>query len=117
LSAAGQSSDTRLRPEAFLIRRNRRLIVQLLSLAFLFAQLGMAVHASTHVKADPHGTPTQLCGHCLSFAPLQNMVGGGATVILPVVVSHDHVSVDEATSVASCGTASSFRPRAPPHLS
>ena len=60
--------------------RNRRLIVQLLSLAFLFAQLGMAVHASTHLKAEPHGAPTQLCGQCASFAPLQNMAGGGATV-------------------------------------
>ena len=59
--------------------RNRRLIVQLLSLAFLFAQLGMAVHASMHLKAEPHGAPAQVCGQCASFAPLQNMVGGQQT--------------------------------------
>jgi hypothetical protein len=100
-----------------LIRRNRRLIVQLLSLAFLFAQLGMAVHASTHLKADSHGTPTQVCGQCASFAPLQNMVGGSAPIIATVVVSHDHVTAAEATSLASRGTCASFRSRAPPHLS
>jgi hypothetical protein len=94
--------------------RNRRLIVQLLSLAFLFAQLGMAVHASTHLKADSHGAPTQLCGHCLSFAPLQNMVGGGTLVVLPVAVSHDHVIAAKATSFAPCGRCASFRSRAPP---
>jgi hypothetical protein len=97
-----------------LIRRNRSLLVQLLSLAFLFAQLGMAVHASTHLKAEPHGTPAQVCGQCASFAPLQNMVGGGATTILPLPVSHDHVIAAEATSVAPRGACASFRSRAPP---
>ncbi|HEX5162049.1 MAG TPA: hypothetical protein VFV88_10015 [Steroidobacteraceae bacterium] len=74
----------------------------------------MAVHASTHLKAEPHGAPTQLCGHCLSFAPLQNVVGGGATVLLPAVVSHDHVLVAEATSFAPRGTGASFQSRGPP---
>ena len=97
-----------------MIRRNRRLIVQLLSLAFLFAQLGMAVHASSHLKAEPHGAPAQVCGQCASFAPLQNMVGGGVIVILPVVVSHDHALVTEATSLAPRGTAASFLSRGPP---
>ena len=85
------AADT-ARPEALLIRRNRRWIVHLLSLAFLFAQLGMVVHASTHLKADPHAAPSQLCGQCLSSAPLQNMVGGGAIVILAVNVSHDQAT-------------------------
>ena len=100
--------------EAFLIRRNSRLIVQLLSLAFLCAQLGMAVHASSHLKAEPHGAPAQVCGQCASFAPLQNMVGGGAIVILPVAVTHDHAVAAAATSVAPRGTPASFRSRAPP---
>jgi len=100
--------------EAFLIRRNSRLIVQLLSLAFLFAQLGMAVHASSHLKAEPHGAPAQVCGQCASFAPLQSMVGGGAIAVLPVVVSHDHALVTEATSRAPRGTSASFLSRGPP---
>jgi hypothetical protein len=73
----------------------------------------MVVHASTHLK-DTHGTPTQLCGHCLSFAPLQNMVGGGATVVLPVTVTHHHALAAESTTLASCGNCASFRSRAPP---
>lgn len=97
-----------------LIRRHRRLIVQLLSLAFLCAQLGMAMHASTHLKAEPHGAPVQVCGQCASFAPLQNMVGGGAIVIQPVAVVHDPAVAIAATSVAARGTAASFRSRAPP---
>lgn len=97
-----------------LIRRHRRLLVQLLSLAFLFAQLGMAVHASSHLKAEPHGAPAQVCGQCASFAPLQNMVGGGALVILPVTVVHDHAVATEATSVDPHGIQASFRSRAPP---
>ena len=65
--------------------------MHVLSLALLFAQLGMVVHASSHLKADPHATPTQqqLCGECASFAPMQNMVGGAPTVVLAVHVSHD----------------------------
>lgn len=74
----------------------------------------MAAHASTHLKAEPHGTSTQVCGHCLSFAPLQNMVGGGSTVIIPVTITHDHVLAIESTSIAPCGTRASFRSRAPP---
>ncbi|HEX6396356.1 MAG TPA: hypothetical protein VFZ95_02945 [Steroidobacteraceae bacterium] len=97
-----------------LIRRQRRLIVQLLSLAFLFAQLGMAVHASSHLKAEPHGALAQVCGQCASFAPLQNMVGGGVIVIQPVAVFHDRAVAIAATSVASRGTSASFRSRAPP---
>jgi hypothetical protein len=73
----------------------------------------MAVHASTHLR-DTHGAPSQACGQCLSFAPLQNMAGGGATVILPATVSHDHVLAASATSVAPRGTHAYFQSRAPP---
>jgi len=108
------AADTSASRRPCLIRRNSRLFVQLLSLAFLFAQLGMAVHASTHLKAEPHGTPTQLCGHCLSFAPLQNMAGGGATVILPVTIAHERAIAVESAWNAPRGTCASFRSRAPP---
>ena len=104
-----------VRPGNTLIRRHRRWFVHVLSLALFFAQLGMVVHASTHLKSDPHApTQQQLCGECLSFAPLQNMVGDAPTVVLAVSVVHDHVP--------GCGTVShsphraftAFRSRAPP---
>jgi hypothetical protein len=113
LSSAGAAAILRFRGGSCLIRRNRKLIVQWLSLAFLFAQLGMAVHASTHLR-DTHGTPTQVCGQCASFAPLQNMVGGGVIAILPVTITHDHVVAAEAASVATSGSRASFQSRAPP---
>jgi len=102
--------------EAGLFRRNRRWIVHLLSLAFLFAQLGMVVHASSHLKVDPHATPTQgqLCGECLSFAPLQSMVGGTSPVALAIKIPHDRVAdackVVDAAQRPFCA----FRSRAPP---
>ena len=86
----------------------------LLSLAFLFAQFGMLVHASSHLKSDAHGTPTQLCGECLSSAPLQSMVGGGALVIPAVAIPLEHVD-DALVSVdAPRGAFTAFRSRAPP---
>jgi hypothetical protein len=90
--------------------------VHVLSLALLFAQLGMVVHASTHLKQNPHATPTQaqLCGECLSFAPMQNMVGGAPAVLLTVHVPHDRVR--ECTAIVSVPhrAFSAFRSRAPP---
>jgi hypothetical protein len=90
--------------------------VHVLSLALLFAQLGMVVHASSHLKSNPHAAPTQaqLCGECLSFAPLQNMVGGASTVVLAVQVSHDRAQDCAAiASVPHCAF-TAFRSRAPP---
>ena len=99
-----------------MFRRNRRWFVHMLSLALLFAQLGMVVHANSHLRADPHATPTQaqLCGECLSFAPMQNMVGGAPTVVLAVQVSHGR-PLDSAAFVDVPHRAfSAFRSRAPP---
>lgn len=102
--------------EALLIRRNRRWFVHVLSLALLFAQLGMVVHASGHLDADPHGTPTQqqLCGECATFSPLQNMVGGPPTVALAVQVSHDRARDCAAFVNVPHRAFSAFRSRAPP---
>ena len=102
--------------EAFLIRRNRRWFVHVLSLALLFAQLGMVVHASTHLKQNPHATPTQsqLCGECASFAPMQNMVGGAPTVLLATHVSHDRALVSIAAVSVPHRAFTAFRSRAPP---
>jgi len=90
--------------------------VHVLSLALLFAQLGMVVHASTHLKQNPHATPTQaqLCGECASFAPMQNMVGGAPTVVLAVQVSaHRELECDAIVSVPYRAF-TAFRSRAPP---
>jgi hypothetical protein len=93
--------------------------VHLLSVAFLFAQFGMVVHASTHLRQDPHAsTPaSQLCGECLSFAPLQSMVGGAPVVVLAVNVPHERVANSDAVSIAARRPFSAFRSRAPPQLS
>jgi hypothetical protein len=104
------------RTEALLVRRHRRWIVHVLSLAFLFAQLGMVVHASTHLKSDPHAAQSQLCGQCLSFAPLQNMAGGGAVVILAANVSHDRATEAASLPRAPRRAFTAFRSRAPPGL-
>ena len=99
-----------------MIRRNRRWFVHVLSLALLFAQLGMVVHASSHLKQDPHATPTQqqLCGQCASFAPMQNMVGGSPTVLLAVTVSTDRALECDAIVSVPHRAFSAFRSRAPP---
>ena len=88
--------------------------MHLLSLALLFAQLGMVVHASSHLKADQHTAQTQLCGQCLSSAPLQNMAGGGATILLAVDGQRDHVAEAAALPAAPARPFCAFRSRAPP---
>jgi hypothetical protein len=100
----------------FLIRRNRRWFVHVLSLALFFAQLGMVVHASTHLDSDPHARPTQsqLCGTCLSFAPMQNMVGGAPIVVLPVCVFNDHALERAQVANVPHRAFTAFRSRAPP---
>ncbi|HEU4779911.1 MAG TPA: hypothetical protein VFS58_08530 [Steroidobacteraceae bacterium] len=99
-----------------MIRRNRRWFVHVLSLALLFAQLGMVVHASSHLDSDSHATPTQqqLCGECASFAPLQNMVGGAPGLVLAVHVSHDRALERAAIVSVPHRAFSAFRSRAPP---
>jgi hypothetical protein len=93
--------------------------VHLLSLALFIAQLGMVVHASSHLNSDPHATPTpsQLCGECASFAPMQNMVGGAPTLALQVPLFHDAAFVDSAVPFVPHRAFSAFRSRAPPSIS
>ena len=101
-----------------MIRRNRNLIVHLLSLALLIAQLGMVAHASTHLKADPHGAPTkaQLCGECLSFAPLQNIVGGAPTVVLAIKAPVQRIVDVKVVATVPPRAFDAFRSRAPPRF-
>ena len=99
-----------------MIRRNRKLFVHLLSLALLLAQLGMIAHASTHLRADPHAAPTQaqLCVECLSFAPLQNAVGGAPAVVIVVESPVDLIHEVEAAAAVPPRAFDAFRSRAPP---
>ncbi len=89
--------------------------MHLLSVAFLCAQFGILAHASTHLKADPHGVPaTQLCGECLSSAPLLSMVGGAPTIVLAIkALPH---RIDDAQAIVAPLTRAfcAFRSRAPP---
>lgn len=74
----------------------------------------MVAHASTHLKRDAHSAAPQLCGECLSFAPLQNMVGAGAVVVLPAAVQHDHAAPPDSVDFAPQRAFTAFRSRAPP---
>jgi len=87
--------------------------VNLLTVALLFAQFGMAVHASTHLKPDQHAA-AQLCGQCLSSSSLQNMVGGGASVIPAADVTHDHAVEASVVADSPRRAFAAFRSRAPP---
>ena len=90
--------------------------MHVLSLALLFAELGLLVHASKHLNADPHATPTQsqLCGECVSFASMQNAVGGTPTVLFATTISPDAAPESDAVSQVPRRAFSGFRSRAPP---
>jgi hypothetical protein len=108
------------RPEVgALLRSRRRLIVHLLSLALLFAQLGMQVHAYSHLKSDPDGVPattTQLCGQCASSAPLLSMVSGSHCIRMPFEPQVEGVAPASIDSTVHRLPHPAFRSRAPPKL-
>jgi len=75
----------------------------------------VVLHVSTHLKADTHAA--QLCAKCLSSAPLQNMVGGGASIVADAdVVRASPNTREESESVPQRGF-TGFRSRAPPAMS
>jgi hypothetical protein len=96
--------------------RRTRLLVHLLSFALLFAQFGLTVHASTHLKSDPHAAPTktQLCGECLSFAPLQNVLGGAPAIVLAIKPPAHRIYQVEVVATVPPRAFDAFRSRAPP---
>ena len=98
-----------------MIRRSR-LLVHFLAFALLFAQLGLTVHASTHLRSDPHAAPTktQLCGECLSFAPMQNVVGNAPTVVLAIKPPAFRFYEVSAVAAVPPRAFDAFRSRAPP---
>jgi hypothetical protein len=96
--------------------RRSRLLVHLLSFALLFAQLGLTVHASTHLKSDPHAGPTktQLCGECLSFASLQNVMGSAPVVVLAIKPPAHRIHEVATVAAVPPRAFDAFRSRAPP---
>jgi hypothetical protein len=96
--------------------RRSRLLVYLLSFALLFAQLGFAAHASAHLRTDPHAAPAkaQSCGECLSFAPLQNAVGGAPAVVLAIRPPALRVYALQTVAAVPPRAFDAFRSRAPP---
>jgi len=72
------------------------------------------VHATTHLKDDSHAAAAQLCGQCLTSAPLQSMVGGGATAVLPATILHAPAIDSGAEYLAPQYAFTAFRSRAPP---
>lgn len=94
------------------------LLVRFLSVALLLGQVGAAAHAYSHLSDDAKNRPdsTQLCGACMSFAPLASAVGGPTTTL-----QIDHCGSDAAVPAASAAIAldphyPAFRSRAPPAI-
>lgn len=94
------------------------LVVRFLSVALLVGQIGAAAHAYSHLSDDTKGRPdtTQLCGACMSFAPLASAVGGSTTT--PLV---DRCGSEAAVPAARAAIAldphyPAFRSRAPPAI-
>ncbi len=75
----------------------------------------MVLHFSTHLKADSHAA--QVCAKCLSSAPLQNMAGGGASVLADANVVHARACNREESEPAPQRGFTGFRSRAPPAIS
>ena len=87
----------------------------MLCLALFCAQLGVVLHVSTHLKSDTHAA--QLCGTCLSSAPLQIMAGSGPSIVAKADVVHaTSCGSEEHRSVPQRGF-TGFRSRAPPAIS
>ncbi|HSD73834.1 MAG TPA: hypothetical protein VLB75_03640 [Steroidobacteraceae bacterium] len=88
----------------------------LLVLALLIARGGAIAHAYSHLANDPPRLPTQTCGECLSFAPLQSLAGGSSE---PILIEHraaDGVISPVSFAVACVARPSPFQSRAPPVL-
>ncbi|HKU13419.1 MAG TPA: hypothetical protein VJQ52_03435 [Steroidobacteraceae bacterium] len=106
------------RPEVgALFRTHRRLIVHLLSLVLLLAQLGMEVHAYSHLKSDQDGLPgttTQLCGQCASSAPLLTMASGSYCLWVPQQLQASGIAPASIGFSVARLPHPAFRSRAPP---
>lgn len=98
--------------------RHRRLLVHALSLLLLIAQLGIEVHASSHLSSEQHGIPSaiQACNQCLSFAPLLNIAGASHAIRLAPPPIGDGVLREAESRPLAHQPCAAFRSRAPPVL-
>ena len=88
-----------------------------LALALLFAQAGAQAHSYSHLKGpDPAGVSSQLCGECLSFAPLLATAGAPDSVFVFHCRLVAEVTHAPAASLVPHVFHHAFRSRAPPHL-
>lgn len=101
-----------------LATRRLGLVVRLLSAALLIGQIGAAAHAYSHLSDDNKGRPdtTQICGACMSFAPLASAIGGPTTTL-----QIDHCGSEAAVPAATAAVAldphyPAYRSRAPPAI-
>jgi len=89
----------------------------MLSLALLLAQLGAEAHAYTHLANDAHGAPAaQLCGVCLSTAPLQGAVGPSPLILPTDLREAEHAGLADSVALPCRPPTPAFRSRAPPAL-
>ena len=106
-------------PEAHVLSTRRfGLAVRFLSVALLVGQVGAAAHAYSHLSDGAKHRPdtTQICGACMSFAPLASAVGGSTATL-----QFDHCGSDAAVPAANAAIAldphyPAFRSRAPPAI-
>jgi hypothetical protein len=105
------------RAEASLFRISRRWITHVVALALLAAQLGVAVHASTHLQSgDQDAALAQICDYCLTASSLHNMLDDAATAPLIVNVAHQCPRKPIAQKERPKRSFTGFRSRAPPVL-
>lgn len=106
-----------------LLRSPRRALVAelLLALALLVAQSAAQAHLYSHLandaaSADFSGTVGQLCGECLSAAPLLSAAGAPASPCIDFAAKA--IAVIAAAVVSRFGYSHlfAFRSRAPPEL-
>jgi hypothetical protein len=86
----------------------------------LLAQLGVQVHAYSHLKSDADGLPgqtTQLCGQCASSAPLLSMASSSACIRVPYAPHAECIAPTSLGTDARPLPHPAFRSRAPPFLS
>jgi hypothetical protein len=100
-----------------LVRSSRRWITHVVALALLAAQLGIAVHASTHLQGgDQDASLAQVCDYCLTSSSLHNMLDDAAAAPIIVNVAQQCPQKPVVRKERPKRSFTGFRSRAPPVL-